>query len=378
MGIQFGFVSTYPPTLCGIATFNQSLVRAISNLNSHATSVFRLLESSNEDDFRGSTPEVVANIVSGDADSLKAALRKLNTKDIAVVQHEFGIYGGDDGEEVIEILDNLRIPSLTILHTVLSNPTWHQREVMTDICKKSTAIVTMSESARHLLLTQYFVDPVKIYAIPHGSPSFPIVRNRNSDNPPMILTWGLIGPGKGIEWGIEAMTYLRDLIPMPRYVVAGRTHPKVFEREGEAYREYLQTRIRMLGLENCVELHPEYLSDKTLAALAPSASVVLLPYDSTQQVTSGVLIEAIAARRPVIATDFPHATELLSQGVGILVPHHDPEAIAAAIRRILSNPDLAQDMSQRAALMAPKLLWPAVATRYVQLAKSLIRTSAVA
>ncbi len=378
MDIQFGFVSTYPPTRCGIATFNQSLVKAISNLNSHSTSVYRLVESSNDDDFRGSTPEVVANIVSGDEASMRTALRKLNTKDIAVIEHEFGIYGGEDGQEVIDILDNLRIPSLTILHTVLSNPTWHQREVMTDICRKSTAIVTMSESARDLLLTEYFVDPVKIYTIPHGAPNFPIVRNRNSDNPPMILTWGLIGPGKGIEWGIEAMTYLRDIIPMPRYVVAGRTHPKVLEREGEAYREYLQTRIRELGLENCVELRPEYLSEKTLAELAPSASVVLLPYDSTQQVTSGVLIEAVAARRPVVATDFPHATELLAQGVGILVPHHDPEAIASAIRKILSNPDLAQDMSQRAAHMAPRLLWPAVATRYVQLAKSLIRTSAVA
>ncbi len=378
MDIRFGFVSTYPPTRCGIATFNRSLVKAISNLNSHSASVFRLLESSNDNDFHGSRPEVVANIISGDEMSMRMTLRKLNTKDIAVIQHEFGIYGGEDGEEVIKILDNLRIPSLTILHTVLAYPTWRQREVMTDICRKSTAIVTMSESARHLLLTQYFVDPKKIYTIPHGSPTFPIARSRNSDNPPMILTWGLIGPGKGIEWGIEAMANLRDLIPMPRYVVAGRTHPKVFEREGEAYREYLQSRIHELGLENCVELLPEYLSNKTLAALAPSASVVLLPYDSTQQVTSGVLIEAVAARRPVIATDFPHAAELLARGVGILVPHQDPEAIAAAIRRILSNPDLAQDMSQRAAHMAPKLLWPAVATRYVQLAKSLIRTSAVA
>ena len=236
----------------------------------------------------------------------------------------------------------------------------------------------MSESARHLLLTQYFVDPVKIFAIPHGAPNFPILRNRNFDSPPMILTWGLIGPGKGIEWGVEAMTYLQDLRPIPRYVVAGRTHPKVLEREGEAYRENLQSRIHKLELENCVELRPEYLSDKTLAELVPSASVVLLPYDSTQQVTSGVLVEAVAARRPVIATNFPHATELLSQGLGILVPHRDPQAIAAAIRRILVNPELAQDMSQRALHLAPKLLWPAVATRYVQLAKSLIRTSAVA
>ncbi len=378
MSIRFGFVSTYPPTHCGIAKFNQSLVKAISSLNSHEVSVIRLLDPADDGDFRGSTPEVVSSLVAGDESTMKRALSRLNTKDIAVIQHEFGIYGGQDGEEVLAVLENLRIPSLTVLHTVLANPTWHQREMMTQICRKSSAIVTMSESARHLLLTQYFVDPVKIYVIPHGAPNFPIVKSRNSDSPPIILTWGLIGPGKGIEWGIEAMTYLRDLIPMPRYVVAGRTHPKVLEREGEKYRTYLHTRIRELGLENCVELRPEYLSDKNLEALAPASSVVLLPYDSTQQVTSGVLVEAVAARRPVVATDFPHASELLSHGMGILVPHHDPESIANAIRKILTHPDLAQDMSQRAAHMAPKLLWPAVATRYVQLAKSLVRTSAVA
>lgn len=378
MGIRFGFVSTYPPTRCGIATFNQSLVKAISNINSHVTSVFRLLDSSNSEDVRESTPDVISCIVAGDESSMKRAMSQLNTKDVAVIQHEFGIYGGPDGEEVIAILENLHIPSLTILHTVLSNPTWHQREVMTRICQKSSAIVTMSESARHLLLTQYFVDPMKIYAIPHGAPNFPILKNRNPHDPPMILTWGLIGPGKGIEWGIEAMALLRDLIPMPRYIVAGPTHPKVFEREGDAYRAFLQSKIHKLELENCVELRSEYLTDETLAFLASSSSVILLPYDSTQQVTSGVLVEAVAARRPVVATSFPHASELLSQGVGLIVPHHDPEAIAKAIRRILVNPDLAQDMSQRAAHLAPKLLWPAVATRYVHLAETLMRTSAVA
>lgn len=378
MGIRFGFVSSYPPTRCGIATFTYSLVKAISNIDAHTSSVVRLLDSPINDSSQSSATEIVSIISPGNPDSMKSAIRELNLRDIAIIQHEFGIFGGPDGDEVITILQNLRVPSVVVLHTVLANPTWHQREVMTEICRRASAVVTMSEAARNRLITKYLVTPPKIFAIPHGSPSFLTNKGRETPGAPLILTWGLIGPGKGIEWAVEAMAYLRDVIPMPHYVVAGRTHPKVLEREGESYRENLQDRIDQLGLSNCVELRADYLTDSALAVLISSASVVLLPYDSTDQVTSGVLIEAVTAQRPVVATDFPHAVELLSQGLGLLVPHHDPTAIADAVKRILQNPGLAQDMSQRASIMASRLLWPSVATKYVQLAKSLIRTSAVA
>ena len=378
MGIRFGFVSTYPPTHCGIATFSYSLMKAIRNFDAHTTSVVRLVDSPINDSSRNSAAEIVSTISPGNPELMKSAIRELNTRDIAIIQHEFGIFGGPDGDEAITILQNLRVPSVVVLHTVLANPTWHQREVLTEICRKASAVVTMSEAARDRLVTKYFVHPPKIFAIPHGSPAFPINKGRKMSGDPLILTWGLIGPGKGIEWAIEAMDHLRDLVPMPHYVVAGRTHPKVLEREGESYREHLQDRIDQLGLGDCVELRAEYLTDSALADLVSSASVVLLPYDSTEQVTSGVLIEAVAARRPVVATNFPHAVELLSQGVGLLVPHHDPASIADALRRILQNPELARDMSQSASIMASRLLWPSVAARYVQLAKSLIRTSAVA
>lgn len=378
MGIRFGFVSSYPPTRCGIATFSYSLVKAISNLDAHTTSVVRLLDSPINDSSQSSAAEIVSTISPGNPDSMKSAIRELNKSDIAIIQHEFGIFGGPDGDEAITILQNLHVPSVVVLHTVLTSPTWHQREVMTEICRQASAVVTMSEAARDRLVTKYLVNPPKIFAIPHGSPAFPINKGRKISGDPLILTWGLIGPGKGIEWAIEAMDYLRDLVPMPHYVVAGRTHPKVLEREGESYREHLQDRIDQLGLGNYIELRAEYLTDSALADLVSSASVVLLPYDSTEQVTSGVLIEAVTAQRPVVATNFPHAVELLSQGVGLLVPHHDPASMADALRRILQNADLAQDMSQRASIIASKLLWPSVAARYVQLAKSLIRTSAVA
>ena len=184
----------------------------------------------------------------------------------------------------------------------------------------------------------------------------------------MVLTWGLLGPGKGIEWAITAMTDLQDLDPQPRYVVAGETHPLVLESSGESYRRMLQTRANSLGIGHAVSFDNRYLNPPALRDLVRSADVVLLPYDSPDQVTSGVLIEAVTARRPVVATAFPHAVELLSSGAGTVVPHRDPSAMSAAIRGILTTPELAWSMVEAAKCLAPGLTWAAVGERYRELA----------
>ena len=378
MNIRFGFVSSYPPTHCGIATFSASLMSAITELDSHTASVVRLLDSPIEDVPHLGIPEIVSTIIAGDSNSIDRAITVLNSRDVAVIQHEFGIYGGQDGEDVLTLLRGLRVPSIVVLHTVLSSPTWHQRVIFTQLCRQSSALVTMSLAARDRLVKEYAIDHRKIYVIPHGASTKLSVESQVLAEPPMILTWGLIGPGKGIEWAIEAMGRVRDMGSPAQYVVAGRTHPKVLERNGEAYREGLQFRIDELGLTKSIQLKADYLSDKALAELVASASIVLLPYDSTEQVTSGVLIEAIAARRPVVATAFPHALELLAEGVGIVVPHRDPDALADGMRRILHHPEVAQEMSRRAGAIASELLWPTVAVRYVGLATKLIRATAAA
>ena len=236
----------------------------------------------------------------------------------------------------------------------------------------------MSKSAQHQLIANYHIDPRKIYSIPHGARPIANSEYKEIGDSPLILTWGLIGPGKGIEWAIEAMHKIRNLKCSPRYVVAGRTHPKVLERNGESYRKGLQNRINDLGLNKSVLLQGEYMSSATLDELISRAALVLLPYDSTEQATSGVLIEAIAAWRPVVATRFPHASELLSSGAGIVVCHRNPTAMADAIRAILEEPELAQKMSNQAKVMAAELLWPTVATRYIRLASRLIRAEVAA
>lgn len=378
MGTKFGFVNTYPPTHCGIATFSASLIASIQEDPRNSTSVVRLMDSDEVSATNIESTEVISVLRAGNPASLDLAVSLLNELDVAIVQHEFGIYGGVDGEEAITLLQGLRIPTIVVLHTVLAAPTENQRAVFFKICSLASAVVTMSKSARDQLVANYLVDPRKIFPIPHGARPIADPEYRELGDSPLILTWGLIGPGKGIEWAIEAMSKIKNLNSSPRYVVAGRTHPKVLERNGEAYRTGLQDRIDRLGMSKSIQLHGDYMSSEALDALISTAALILLPYDSTDQATSGVLIEAIAAWRPVVATGFPHANELLSTGAGIVVPHRSPDAMAEAIQQILEEPHLAKRMSHQAKVMAADLLWPAVAARYVRLATRLIRTEVAA
>jgi polysaccharide biosynthesis protein PslF len=370
---RFGFVSTYPPTVCGLATFTASLVRELSSAGSEPPLVVRLVDGPVLD---GAAD---AQLVAGDGGSMRRAVDVLNDRDVAVVQHEYGVYGGPDGDEVLALLAELTVPVVVVLHTVLSQPTVRQRWILEAAAAAADAVVVMTDAAR-LRLGGYDVDLNKVDVVPHGAP--PSLTTSLPPSPrahrPVVLTWGLIGPGKGIEWAIAAMALLRDVQPAPRYVVAGRTHPKVLAHEGEAYRRRLQAQVDELGLGDAVELDDTYRDDAALAALVAGADAVLLPYDSTEQVTSGVLIEAVVAAKPVIATCFPHAAELLSDGVGLVVSHKDPEAIAIALRLLLADDDLGASLSRAAAARAPHLLWPAVAARYRGISGRLARERAPA
>jgi glycosyltransferase involved in cell wall biosynthesis len=184
-----------------------------------------------------------------------------------------------------------------------------------------------------------------------------------------VLTWGLLGPGKGIEAAIDAMALVRDIIPLPRYLVAGETHPKVFAASGERYRDSLRHRAMLRGVDDVVEFDASYRDVESLKALVRAADLVLLPYETREQVTSGVLIEAVASERPVVATDFPHARELLTTGAGIVVPHEDPEAMARAVRAALCDQRLAAVMRATARRVAASAMWPAVGRRYLDITR---------
>jgi glycosyltransferase involved in cell wall biosynthesis len=366
-------LSTYPPTQCGLATFTAALYEQLDR-ESGNVAIARVLDRPC-DGLHGH--EVVAHLTNGSRSSLAATALTLNSFDVVIVQHEYGIYGGIDGEEVLDLVAALTVPTIIVLHTVLTDPTPHQRSILEQLVMGAGAVVTMAETARRRLVEHYDVEASRITVIPHGAIDHRSLQTHHAVAArPLILTWGLLGPGKGIEWAIDAMPALRDL--MPRYLVAGKTHPKVLEHEGERYRLCLEERVMQHSVADMVDIDASYLSLSELANLVAAADVVLLPYDSPDQVTSGVLIEAVAAGRPVISTGFPHAVELLSGGAGLIVGQKDARALAVALRRVLSEPGLAEQMAGVAASQAPSLVWSAVAQRYRTLAHGLVASPLVA
>jgi glycosyltransferase involved in cell wall biosynthesis len=366
----YALLGTYPPTQCGLATFNAALFAHLRGPDDHA-GVVRVLD----EPAPFHPPEVVHDLVNGSAASAAAAVDVLNGFDVAIVQHEYGIYGGPDGRDLVPLLDALRIPSIVVLHTVLTHPTKRQRMILDDVIDAASAVVTMTQTARSRLLSIYGTSPEKVFVIPHGSADNRVAAaSRTAGRRPVALTWGLLGPGKGIEHAIDAVAQLRQRGLHVAYTVAGQTHPRVRAREGEVYRRMLEARARAQGVGDLVRFVARYLPAAALSHLIGAADVVLLPYDSVEQVTSGVLIEAVTAGKPVISTSFPHALELLGGGAGLLVQRQDPAAIARALHRVVTVPGLSARMSRHSADLAPQLLWPAVASSYRELASALSQT----
>lgn len=371
--LAIGLVGTYPPTRCGIATFTASLARAMATDASGIR-----LGVVNCADAGGTTPrrpEVVAEVIPGSSASREAAAEALDEFDVVLLQHEYGIFGGEDGEEVLDLVDRLSSPLIVVLHTVLLSASPRQRAILEGLAEAARFVVTQSLSARGRLLDTYAVDPRRVRVIPHGATVDPASGGgvRDPVHAPSVLTWGLLGPGKGIELGIEAMARLTDLSPRPQYVVLGQTHPKERFARGEAYRESLVELVDTLGVDDRVEFDDAYRPATSMLGRIGEVDVVLLPYRSREQVVSGVLVEAIAAGKPVVATRFPHAVELLTEGSGLLVAHDDAGAIAAALRSFFTDATLARRLAAAAREQAPTFSWDTVGRAYQRLAYAAAR-----
>lgn len=323
----------------------------------------------------GHRTRVVGDLRPGSVDSRIAAARTLDACDIVIVQHEYGIYGGPDGDEILDLLARVHAPCVVVLHTVRESPTAHQRWLLDRIGALASAVVVMTRAGEELLARSYSIPASKVHVIPHGVPEWATVA-ATAHPRPVLLTWGLIGPGKGIEWGIRALAEPGGPQPRPLYVVAGQTHPKVLAESGEAYRESLLQLTRDLHLENDVRLDDRYLDGAELALLVAGADVVLLPYDTREQTTSGVLVEALAAGKPVIATRFPHSLELLGSGAGILVDHRNPAEIARALTAILGRREHPFGMSVPVAGESADSAWSTIGARYRSLAFALLQEHA--
>ncbi len=359
------------PRRCGIATFTTDLQAALSHSRTDVqTCIVAMTDHGQSYDY----PASVALQVRDDhvGDYLRAA-EFLNAGgfDVACLQHEFGIFGGDAGGYILELLSRLTMPVVTTLHTVLSTPTADQRAVMEGIVAASARIVVMANKGRELLRSVYAVPDAKIEVIPHGVPDFPFVEpdaakvKLGFSNRSVILTFGLLSPSKGIEVMIDAMPAILQRRPDAVYVVLGATHPNLVRDQGEAYRESLITRVRELGVEDHVVFLDQFVDQVTLLEFIAMCDVYVTPYLNEAQMTSGTLAYSFGLGKPVVSTPYWHARELLADGQGVLVPFGSAAAIGDAIAQLLTDHPRRRAMRERAYAASRSMTWQRTAERYL-------------
>lgn len=362
---RVAFIGTYPPRRCGIATFTEDLRIAV---DSPAAWVAAIDDAPGT---RGYPPEVRLIIDQHDPLAYEEAAEQLNDEaDVVSLQHEFGIFGGPSGSDVLALAEALRVPLITTLHTVLSKPSDEQRAIVRELARRSARLVVMNGVGRSLLGEAYAIDEAQVEVIPHGIPVIPRearmpARTRlGLDGRTVMLSFGLLSPSKGIEHAIGALPAIVDERPDFIYLVAGATHPGELKHSGEAYRRSLRATAERLGVSSHVRFIDRYLSRPDLYELLAACDFYITPYPNAEQISSGTLSYAMGAGAVVLSTPYWHARELLSGERGELLPSPDPVAIATAVRDLLTDERRRERLRERAYDWSRFATWPVVGARY--------------
>jgi len=362
--IRLAFIGNSLPRRCGIATFTNDLQQAVTLSRPSAEAVIVAMNDSGQS--YNYPPVVRVQINDEKLKDYTHAAEVLNGGqfDAVSLQHEFGIFGGDAGANVLTLLSRLNMPVVTTLHTVLSNPQPIQRRVLSDIVGISSKVVVMAEKAKDLLVSTYDVRARKIEVIPHGIPDVPYVPPEAAKlrlgfyGRPVILTFGLLSPNKGIEVMIDAMPAVLRAASEAVYVVLGATHPNLVRSQGEAYRESLAVRARARGVENHVVFLDRFVDFATLLDFISMCDVYVTPYLNESQMTSGTLAYSFGLGKAVVSTPYWHARELLSGGRGVLVPFNDVATIGAEVAGLLTDHQRRESMRERAYAGSRAMTWP--------------------
>ena len=369
--IRLAFIGNSLPRHCGIATFTSDLQQAVSKSRADVdTVIVAMTDHENAYDYPAA---VQLQINDEHLDEYARAADFLNAErfDVVCLQHEFGIFGGEAGSHILALLARLNMPIVTTLHTVLAEPKPVQREVLNKIIEASAKIIVMADKARELLRTVYDVPAEKIEVIPHGVPDAPFVEpdaaklRLGFSREPILLTFGLLSPNKGIEVMIDAMPSILSSCPDAVYVVLGATHPNLVRREGEAYRESLIARVRALGVREHVVFLNRFVDLTTLLDYISMCDIYVTPYLSEAQMTSGTLAYSFGLGKAVVSTPYWHARELLADDRGILVPFGDSKAVGTEIAGLLTDDVRRQAMRKRAYSISRSMTWERIAERYV-------------
>lgn len=367
---RIAMLGNHLPRHCGIATFTTDLSAALAASAPHIdTWVLAMNDAGHHYDY---PPRVRFELAVNDTRAYARAADYINVNGVDVVslQHEYGIFGGKAGVDVLSLLRELRMPVVTTLHTVLGAPNASQREVIDELAARSERLVVMSAQGAELLRSRYGVPAAKIDLIPHGAPRVPPAGESKErlgvSGQCVLLTFGLISPDKGIEWVIDALPAILEKHPNTTYFVLGETHPHVREHHGEGYRLGLEARARELGVDGHINFFNRFVSNEELAEFLSAADICLTPYLQPEQITSGALAYALGAGKPVISTPYRYATEMLADGRGVLVPWRDAPAIAREVNALLDDDAARAAVGRRAQARGADMAWPAVARDYLQ------------
>jgi glycosyltransferase involved in cell wall biosynthesis len=366
------FIGNYVPRQCGIATFTTDLLTAVSN---EMPSLECWAVAMNDVPGGYAYPQEVRFEINQRVLTeyrLAADFLNVNRVDVVCLQHEYGIFGGEYGAYILELLSGLRMPIVSTLHTVLMQPTPGQFSVLRRICQLSDRVVVLSWKAVEILKEVYHVPQEKIVMIPHGIPDVPFVDPNfykdqfGVEGKKVILTFGLISPGKGIEYMIDALPGVVEKHPDVVYLVLGATHPHIRREQGESYRLSLQRRARELGVDDHIIFHNRFVSLEELCEFLGAADVYVTPYLNKEQIVSGTLAYAMGAGKATVSTPYWYAEEMLANGRGCLVPFRDSSALAEQIIYLLDNEVERHAMRKRAYTFCRDMVWKEVARKYLE------------
>lgn len=364
------FLGSYPPRECGIATFTKDMVDAYDRAFRLTSPVIAVDEPGAE--VRRYGPEVVGRIAEEDRGSYTAAADFVNRYpvDLVNVQHEYGLFGGEKGEWLVDFMQRLEKPVVLTLHTVLPEPEEAYLRVTRELCTNASKVIALSETGRNLLEGVYGIDPELLETIHHGVPDVPF-RDTSSAKASfgigqriVISTFGLISRGKGLEYAIEAMRSVVRRHPETLYLILGETHPVVRRREGESYRESLHAMIHEYGLHYNVQLVDKYLDFDEVVSYLAATDIYLTPYLNPAQIVSGTLAYAVGCGKAIVSTPYLYAQELLAHNRGFLCNFRDSASIALRLNMLLDDPSLRRATERRAYRFGRQMTWPHVASEY--------------
>ncbi len=379
--MKFAYIGTYPPRQCGIGTFTKNLLSSMVNYvetdgKKHEAIVVAINDLNQNYEY----PEEVKFTLRQEhqRDYIQAAkFINYSGSDICILEHEYGIYGGESGVYILPLLHRLEIPLMVTLHTVVKNPSYIEKAILKEIGKMADLIVVMSQKAIRFLTDVYQIPFEKIVQLEHGVPDLQfnpelIKKEFNLENKKVLLTFGLISRNKGIETVIRALPQVVQKHPNTIYLILGRTHPSVIRHSGEEYRSYLKILVKTLNLENNVFFFNEFVNQKDLFRYLYATDIYITPYLNEAQITSGTLSYAVGTGAAVISTPYWHAQELLADGRGRLFDFNNFNQLAQILLELLDKPDVLKTLRKKAYDYGRNITWPKIGQKYVEAAEKIV------